>query len=88
MMDTVELEKICEAIVDCPHSTPKWEDKGVIVLRNTYVKNGRLNLNNPSFTNEEHYKLRTKRITPKGGDLIISREAPIGEICMIPNDLR
>ena len=82
------LESICLLVVDCPHATPKWTDSGVVVLRNQNIKAGRLDLSTPSFTEEEHYKGRTKRATPTAGDIVITREAPMGDVCLIPEGLR
>ncbi len=87
-MAKTRLADLCEAIVDCPHSTPTWTDNGVIVLRNQNIRNGRLDLSEPSFTDEEHYIERTRRASPKEGDLVITREAPMGEVCFIPPNLR
>jgi type I restriction enzyme, S subunit len=81
------LDDYCELIVDCPHSTPVWTDSGYIVIRNQNIKNGVLDLSSPSFTNETHFLERTRRAKPRGGDLVFTREAPMGEICMVPNDL-
>ena len=82
------LESLCLLVVDCPHATPKWTDKGVIVLRNQNIKGGRLDLSTPSFTDEDHYRRRTKRAIPTEGDLAITREAPMGDVCQIPPTLR
>ena len=82
------LRNLCEAIVDCPHSTPTWTPDGVVVLRSKNIRNGRLDLSEPSYTSETDYAERTKRATPRGGDLVITREAPMGEVCMIPAGLR
>ncbi|MDH2433076.1 restriction endonuclease subunit S [Pokkaliibacter sp. MBI-7] len=82
------LEELCELIVDCPHSTPKWTDQGVVVLRNQYIRNGRLDLSDPSYTTEEGYEARIKRAVPTAGDLVLTREAPMGEVCKIPEGLR
>ena len=30
--ETTSLDKLCEQIADCPHSTPLWTSDGVIVL--------------------------------------------------------
>jgi len=81
------LESICELIVDCPHSTPAWTDSGHIVLRNQNIKNGRLDLSAPSFTDAEHFADRNRRAKPTTGDIVITREAPMGEVCMIPEGL-
>ena len=45
---TTKLIDLCELIVDCPHSTPKWTDSGYIILRNQNIKNGSLDLSSPS----------------------------------------
>lgn len=82
------LESMCELIVDCPHSTPKWTDEGVIVLRNQNIRNGVLDLTAPSYTNEEDYQKRIKRAVPQAGDIVFTREAPMGEVCLIPEGLK
>ena len=84
----VSLRNLCDAIVDCPHSTPKWTPDGVIVLRSKNIRNGRLDLSQPSYTSEKDYAQRVRRATPRAGDLVITREAPMGEVCMIPEGLR
>jgi len=53
-IETTELAELCEQVIDCPHSTPVWMDAGVIVLRSSNIKNGRLDLSNPSYTDEYH----------------------------------
>ena len=84
----VPLRSLCEAIVDCPHSTPTWTPDGVVVLRSKNIRHGRLDLSEPNYTSERDYAQRTKRATPRTGDLVITREAPMGEVCMIPDGLR
>ena len=84
---TQSLNTICSLIVDCPHSTPAWTDSGFIVLRNQNIKNGKLDLSSPSFTDETHFLGRNRRAKPSAGDIVITREAPMGEVCMIPNGL-
>ncbi|HGN0024224.1 TPA: restriction endonuclease subunit S [Proteus mirabilis] len=85
---TMKLIDLCELIIDCPHSTPKWTDSGYIVLRNQNIRNGSLDLSSPSFTDENGYKSRIKRAEPKAGDLVLTREAPMGEVCIIPEGLK
>jgi type I restriction enzyme S subunit len=86
--ETATLESLCELVVDCPHSTPKWTDGGIIVLRNQNIKNGVLDLSSPSFTNEDDYQKRIKRAVPRAGDIVFTREAPMGEVCMVPEGLK
>lgn len=84
---TERLEELCELIVDCPHSTPTWTDSGFVVLRNQNIRDGVLDLSSPSFTDEEGFKSRIKRATPKENDIVFTREAPMGEVCLIPEGL-
>lgn len=86
-LKTESLALMCEAVVDCPHSTPVWTKSGYVVLRNQNIKDGRLDLSDPSFTDEEHFKQRIRRMAPRPGDIVITREAPMGEVCKIPEGL-
>jgi type I restriction enzyme S subunit len=85
---TTALDSLCELIADCPHSTPVWTTSGVIVLRSQNIRGGRLDLSNPSYTDEQHFQDRIRRAEPTAGDLVITREAPMGEVCEIPPGLR
>lgn len=81
------LKDICVSITDCPHSTPIWTENGKIVIRNTNIKHGKLDLSSPSYTNDEHYQMRIARANPVAGDLIITREAPMGDVCIVPPEI-
>jgi type I restriction enzyme S subunit len=85
---TEPLEKVCDLVIDCPHSTPVWLDKGIVVIRNTNIRNGRLNFSKPSFTDEENYLYRSRRAEIQENDIIFTREAPMGEVCIIPKGLK
>ena len=82
-----KLRELCILIADCPHSTPVWTDSGYVVLRNQNIKSGRLDLSAPSFTDSEHFAHRVRRAKPTAGDIIFTREAPMGEVCMVPPGL-
>ncbi|MGL4734840.1 MAG: restriction endonuclease subunit S [Enterovibrio sp.] len=86
--NTVPLENLCISITDCPHSTPKWTDNGLIVLRSNNIKGGVLDLSAPSYTDPLSFQERIKRATPEAGDIVITREAPMGEVCLIPDGLK
>jgi type I restriction enzyme S subunit len=82
------LSALCLEIADCPHSTPRWTDSGVLVLRSRNIRDGRLDLSVKSYTDEAHFEQRSRRTRLRGGDLVITREAPMGEVCLIPEGLR
>lgn len=81
------LDEVCSLIADCPHSTPVWTESGYLVIRNQNIKNGKLDLSERSYTDHEHYLIRIRRAKPQYGDLILTREAPMGEVCMVPQGL-
>lgn len=80
------IRELCSVVVDCPHSTPKWTVNGKIVIRNNNIKHGRIDFSSPSYTDDEHFAQRIKRAKPQPGDIIITREAPIGDVGMIPEN--
>lgn len=80
------IHELCSVVVDCPHSTPKWTANGKIVIRNNNIKHGRIDFSSPSYTDDEHFAQRIKRAKPQPGDIIITREAPIGDVGMIPEN--
>ena len=86
--EIVELNKVCLKIVDCPHSTPKFVESGVLCTRNVNIRSGIYVKEPASYTSEDEYQERIKRLAPQEGDILFSREAPIGEACVIPRDTR
>ena len=74
-----------EALVDCEHKTAPFVDESdYFVVRTSNVKNGKLVFDDAKFTTEEGYKLWTRRGVPRIGDVLLTREAPAGEACLVP----
>ena len=86
--DVVELNKVCSKIVDCPHSTPKFLESGVLCARNFNIRSGIYVREPASYTSEAEYLERIKRLIPQEDDVLFSREAPIGEACLLPPGTR
>lgn len=82
------LGELCTDVIDCPHSTPKWLNNGVRVIRNFNIRDGRLDFSNGFYVDEETYASRIHRGSPEAGDIVISREAPMGVAALIPEGLR
>lgn len=83
-----KLVDLCSDVLDCPHSTPEWLSSGVRVIRNFNIKDGALDFTNGFFVDEETYELRVRRGAPEAGDIVISREAPMGVAALVPNGLK
>ncbi|MCB9100082.1 MAG: restriction endonuclease subunit S [Anaerolineales bacterium] len=81
---TVILNDLCEAIVDCLHKTAPTQPTGIPSIRTTDIKNGRLDLENANRVSAATYKEWTIRIEPQPGDIIMAREAPVGEVGIVP----
>jgi type I restriction enzyme S subunit len=86
--EVASIGNLCSAILDCHHSTPVWTTTGEVVIRNQNIRDGKLDLSQPSYTDTGHFAERTRRATPTHGDLVITREAPMGLVCMIPEGLK
>ena len=87
-MKYYKLSELCSDIIDCPHSTPDWKNSGIRVVRNFNLKNGNLDFSDGYFVDEKTYISRTQRAIPQEGDIIISREAPMGMVAIVPKGLK
>ena len=87
-MKIIPLSKVCSRIVDCPHETPEWKETGIPVIRNYNLVDGHIDTSNLSFVDEETYLKRVRREVPQKDDVIFSREAPIGNCGIIPDDFK
>ena len=84
---SVNIESLCQNIVDCPHSTPKWAKDGYLCLRTTNFKRGKLDLSEKNYVTKETFDIRNARLVPLPGDVLYSREGAIlGIACIIPED--
>lgn len=82
------LLDLCELIVDCEHKTAPLADSGYPSIRTPNVGRGRLILNGVNRVSEETYLAWSRRATPQAGDLIIAREAPLGNVAIIPQGVK
>jgi type I restriction enzyme S subunit len=83
-----EIGSVCSLIVDCPHTTPKFRDEGVLVARTANIRDGRFVLQGESYVDEHEYRARILRAEPQAGDVIFTREAPVGEAFVVPPGMR
>ena len=79
----MKLIDVCELIVDCPHSTAKDEGQGIPLVRTPNIGKGRLELSDVHRVSEAVYNQRIERAVPQAGDLILAREAPVGNVALI-----
>jgi type I restriction enzyme S subunit len=84
----MQLLDVCELIIDCEHKTAPTQETGYPSIRTPNIGQGYFMLENVNRVSEETYSFWTKRAVPQPGDLIMAREAPVGNVAMIPEGLR
>ena len=82
------LNELCELIVDCEHKTAPTQEEGIPSIRTPNIGKGKLLLNGVYRVSEETYEQWTRRAKPQPGDLILAREAPAGNVAVIPENLK
>jgi len=82
------LDDLCELIVDCEHKTAPTQEEGIPSIRTPNIGKGKLLLDGVYRVSENTYRKWTRRAEPLPGDLILAREAPAGNVAVIPNGLK
>ena len=73
-----------EKVVDCHNKTAPYTDTGIPLIRTPDIRDGRISLTDTRFVDGETYEYWSRRCPPKPGDIIFTREAPMGEAGIIP----
>ena len=82
------LSSMCELIVDCEHKTAPTQDEGFPSIRTPNIGKGKLLLDDVKRVSAETYQAWTRRAVPLPGDLIFAREAPAGNVAVVPDWLQ
>ncbi len=78
----VLVEDVCELIVDCVNKTAPVVsyETPFRMVRTTNIREGRVSLDSCRFVDEATYEKWTRRAKLQYGDVLLTREAPIGEV--------
>jgi type I restriction enzyme S subunit len=84
------LRHVVRRLVDTEHKTvPFYVDGEFLVIRTTNISKGRLIVGPGSkFTDAAGYHEWTRRGVPEAGDILLTREAPAGEACLVPQGMQ
>jgi type I restriction enzyme S subunit len=78
------LRRVVGKFVDYRGSTPEKLDSGVPLITATAIRYGRIDHSrNPAFISPEEYEERMVRGLPSIGDVVMTTEAPLGEVAQI-----
>lgn len=81
-----ELRHVLQRLVDCEHKTAPYVEGGMHwVLRTSSVKKGAIDWSGAYTTDSVSFGEWTRRAVPQPGDVIFTREAPVGEAAVIPS---
>lgn len=75
-----------EKVVDCHNKTAPYVDQGIHLIRTPDIRNGVISLKNTKYIDNDTYLYWSKRCPPRSGDIIFTREAPMGEVGIIPEN--
>ena len=86
--ERVPIVDLCAEHVDCVNRTAPVLDEPTPfkMIRTTNVRNGFIDTDNVKYVSEETYKRWTRRLVPKRGDVILTREAPLGDAGKVRSD--
>lgn len=76
------LEESMDAIIDYRGKTPKKTDSGIPLITAKIIKSGRIETVN-EFISEDDYDTWMRRGIPNEGDVVMTTEAPLGEIAQL-----
>lgn len=76
------LSELCLLAVDCVNKTAPVVDYPTPykMIRTTNVKKGFIDVETVRYVSEETFQSWTRRSQPRFGDVILTREAPVGEV--------
>lgn len=83
--ETYKLKQLCSEIVDCVNKTAPTSDAltPYKMLRTSDIREGKINLENLNCVTKEVYEKWTRRGKLQKGDVIFTREAPLGEVGLV-----
>jgi type I restriction enzyme S subunit len=81
----VVVKDVCESVIDCVNKTAPVVDyvTPYRMIRTTNVKNGVIDTNTVRYVEKETFEKWTRRDVPQVGDVILTREAPLGDVGML-----
>jgi type I restriction enzyme S subunit len=80
------LGSVLTHLIDCVNDTPDFADTdtGLLGLKSTNIRPYRLDLSQRWFMSPADFARWNRREMPIAGDVILTREAPMGNACMLP----
>ena len=80
-----QVDELCSDIVDCPHTTPKYEGElKNPAIRTSEIKKGYITWDTMRYVSDDEYQERISRLKPLAGDIVYGREGTFGNAAILP----
>ena len=84
--NVMKMEDALDALIDYRGKTPKKSESGIMTLSAKSVKNNRIDYSQCYFISEDEYKRFMVRGFPKKGDILLTTEAPLGQVARLDRE--
>ena len=81
----VHLIDCSRMLVDCHNKTAPYASEGIPIIRTSNIRNREFRFDDLKYVNDETYEYWSRRCPPEPGDIMFTREAPMGEAAIIPD---
>ncbi|HFK2132762.1 TPA: restriction endonuclease subunit S [Proteus mirabilis] len=81
-LTSMRIADCMDAIIDYRGKTPNKTNAGIPLITAKIIKNGRI-LDATEFISEEDYDSWMRRGIPQAGDVVLTTEAPLGEVAQL-----
>jgi type I restriction enzyme S subunit len=83
------LGSVLTHMIDCVNDTPNFSevDTGLLGLKTTNIRPYRLDLQRRWYMTPDDFNSWNRREPPQAGDIVLTREAPVGNVCIIPQGI-
>jgi type I restriction enzyme, S subunit len=80
----VHLIDCSRLLVDCHNKTAPYSVSGIPIIRTSNIRGRKFRMEDLKYVSEDTYQFWSRRCSPIPGDIMFTREAPMGEAAIIP----
>jgi type I restriction enzyme S subunit len=82
--ECIHLIQASRMLVDCHNKTAPYVANGIPIIRTSNIRDRKFRMVDVKYVNQDTYDYWSRRCPPEAGDIIFTREAPMGEAAIIP----
>ena len=84
----IHLIQASRVLVDCHNKTAPYVEAGIPIIRTTNIREREFVFSGMKYVTPETYEYWSRRCPPSSGDIMFTREAPMGEAAIIPENVK